>query len=181
MRSSRAPGIPVGRTSVESPIGTLTLLASELGVCSVLFADGRGGPRVDADAVPEDAENAVLRRARDELGQYFGGGRTGFDLPLDLTGTPFQMRVWAEVGRVPYGETVSYGELARRIGCASAARAVGGANARNPVPVIVPCHRVVGARGELTGFGGGLARKRFLLGLESREGAALGSAAGRKR
>ncbi len=179
MRSPNDPGVPVARTTVESPIGPLTLLASDRGLSSALFVGERGGPAACLAGVPEDAEHPVLRRARAELRKYFERTLRAFDVPLDLAGTPFQLRVWAELQRIGYGKTVSYGELARRIGCGPGARAVGGANARNPVSIIVPCHRVVGARGELTGFGGGLARKRFLLDLESDGGAALEGAAQR--
>jgi methylated-DNA-[protein]-cysteine S-methyltransferase len=102
-----------------------------------------------------------------QLAEYFEGRRTTFDIPLELAGSPFQRRVWEALQGIPYGETVSYGELARRVGAPSAARAVGVANRENPVAVIVPCHRVIGADGSLTGFGGGLERKRLLLDLET--------------
>ena len=104
---------------------------------------------------------------RGQLEEYFAGERTLFDVALEMEGTPFQRRVWRELEAIPYGETISYGELARRVGQPSAARAVGLANGRNPVAVIVPCHRVIGADGSLTGYGGGMERKRILLGLES--------------
>jgi methylated-DNA-[protein]-cysteine S-methyltransferase len=146
-------------------------VASRSGLRSIEFGDGGDRARGVFEGSPRDPALSVLRRAREELAEYFEGDRTSFDLPLDLTGTEFQRRVWAEVRRIPYGETVSYGELARRLGRPSAARAVGGANARNPVPIVVPCHRVVGASGQLTGFGGSLARKEFLLGLETGRGA----------
>jgi methylated-DNA-[protein]-cysteine S-methyltransferase len=101
-----------------------------------------------------------------QLAEYFDGTRTAFDLPLDPIGTPFQRTVWRALVEIPYGETVTYGELAQRLGRPSAARAVGLANGRNPIGIIVPCHRVVGANGDLTGYGGGLERKRHLLDLE---------------
>ena len=113
---------------------------------------------------------AVLARAREQLNEYFARTRTTFDLPLDPAGSAFERRVWDALRAIPYGSTVSYGELARRLGDPRATRAVGAANGKNPIPIIVPCHRVVGARGELTGFGGGLDRKRWLL---EHEGAAL--------
>jgi methylated-DNA-[protein]-cysteine S-methyltransferase len=112
----------------------------------------------------------LLERARRQLAEYFARSRTTFDLPLDAVGSVFQRRVWDALRAIPYGTTVSYSELARRLGDSRATRAVGAANGRNPIPIIVPCHRVVGARGELTGFGGGLDRKRWLL---EHEGALL--------
>jgi methylated-DNA-[protein]-cysteine S-methyltransferase len=105
----------------------------------------------------------VLARAGQQLGEYFAGTRTTFDIPLDAPGTAFQRRVWDALRAIPYGTTLSYGELARRLGDVRATRAVGAANGKNPIPIIVPCHRVVGANGALTGFGGGLDRKRWLL------------------
>jgi methylated-DNA-[protein]-cysteine S-methyltransferase len=110
----------------------------------------------------------VLAAAVSQLRDYFAGTLTGFDLPLALEGTDFQRTVWAALQAIPYGARISYGELARRIGLPSASRAVGLANGRNPVSIVVPCHRVVGADGRLTGYGGGLDRKRFLLELEQR-------------
>ena len=111
---------------------------------------------------------AALRRAKRQLREYFDGGRRAFDLPLAPAGTDFQHRVRQELGRIPYGETLSYGELARRVGRPGAARAVGAANGRNPLAVVVPCHRVIGADGALTGYGGGLPVKQALLALERR-------------
>ena len=102
----------------------------------------------------------------EQLGQYFAGDRLDFDLPLAVAGTPFQQRVWAALREIPYGETESYGELANRIGSPGAPRAVGLANGRNPIGIIVPCHRVIGASGSLTGYGGGIERKRQLLDME---------------
>ncbi|HTQ56643.1 MAG TPA: methylated-DNA--[protein]-cysteine S-methyltransferase [Bryobacteraceae bacterium] len=116
----------------------------------------------------ENPSNSLLRRAVAELRAYFAGELREFDLPLDMQGTPFQKRAWDELLRIPYGETRSYGEIARAIGAPKAVRAVGAANGRNPVPIVVPCHRVIGAGGALTGFGGGLPMKRFLLDLEAR-------------
>lgn len=109
---------------------------------------------------------ASLRFARAQLDEYFAGKRQHFELPLHPVGTPFQLMVWQALRRIPYGVTISYGELARRIGKPKAMRAVGAANGRNPLPIVVPCHRVIGADGSLTGFGGGLPIKRHLLGLE---------------
>ena len=114
----------------------------------------------------ETGDTPLLHRLREELDEYFAGRRCTFDLPVRYTGTPFEARAWDELRRIPYGETVSYGELARRIGNPAATRAVAGANARNPVSILVPCHRVIAADGGLGGYGGGLVVKRFLLDLE---------------
>ena len=105
----------------------------------------------------------VLDRVESQLNEYFAGKRTTFDLPLEPSGTDFQLNVWELLRKIPYGVTTSYGELARRLGDPQASRAVGAANGANPIPIIVPCHRVVGSKGELTGFGGGIERKRWLL------------------
>ena len=149
---------------VDSPIGRLTLVATPAGLAGLYVAGHRhaADPEAFGAAVP-----GRLAAAAAQLEEYFAGRRTRFDLELDLAGTAFQRRVWAELLAVGYGETVSYGELARRIGRPRAFRAVGAANGRNPVSIIVPCHRVVAAGGALTGYGGGLDRKRFLLDLES--------------
>jgi methylated-DNA-[protein]-cysteine S-methyltransferase len=149
---------------VPSPIDDL-LLTSEGGAITRLHFS----PHTDDHAVADawvGADDAVLVEARRQLEAYFAGERTTFDLPLAPAGTPFQRQVWHELTCVPYGRTISYGELARRIANPAASRAVGLANGRNPIAVIVPCHRVIGADGSLTGFGGGLDRKRALLALE---------------
>lgn len=125
------------------------------------------GAASDGAAAPGSVVEELLERAQEQLGQYLAGQRRQFDLPLDLSqGTAFQQRVWAACAQIPYGETVSYRELARRAGLPGRARGVGQAMARNPLPLVVPCHRVVGADGRLVGFGGGLALKRRLLALE---------------
>ena len=116
----------------------------------------------DAEIV-DVADHAVLQQAADELGEYFAGTRVDFDVPLDPRGTAFQLAAWSALRTIPYGETVSYGEQAKRLGDPGKARAVGAANGRNPLPIIVPCHRVVGANGHLTGFGGGIETKAWLL------------------
>jgi len=151
-----------------SPIGELVITASASGLTGVWFPGG-GLPGVQPDDGRGPA-SGLLSGAGDQLAQYFAGARTAFDLPLDPPGTAFQRRVWSALRAIPYGTTVSYSELARRLGDVRATRAVGAANGRNPIPIIVPCHRVIGARGELTGFGGGLDRKRWLL---EHEGALL--------
>jgi methylated-DNA-[protein]-cysteine S-methyltransferase len=152
-------------TVVDSPVGPLTLVARDSVLAGCYMQDQRHLP----DPAPFGAADpAAFGAATEQLEEYFEGRRTAFDLPLDLVGTEFQRRVWAELAKIPYGETISYGELARRLGQPGAARAVGLANGRNPIGIIVPCHRVVGASGALTGYGGGLPRKRQLLDLERR-------------
>ena len=168
---------PVSLT-IASPVGELVLVAEEAGLAAVLFERNRHEPHVArardawrplADA-PDGSAASVLAETRAQLEDYFAGGRTTFDLPLAPHGTEFQRRVWDALCAIPYGETISYLDLARRLGDSKATRAVGAANGRNPIPIIVPCHRVVGADGALTGFGGGIERKRWLL---THEGALL--------
>jgi methylated-DNA-[protein]-cysteine S-methyltransferase len=155
-----------------SPVGELLLTASDRALKAVHFPNSPMGPLSvtwSSPAVPLSAgrrggtEEEILERTGAQLAEYFAGTRTTFDLPLDPPGTAFERRVWDALRAIPYGTTVSYGELARRLGDGRATRAVGAANGKNPIPIIVPCHRVVGSRGELTGFGGGLERKRWLL------------------
>jgi methylated-DNA-[protein]-cysteine S-methyltransferase len=147
-------------TVVETPIGPLTLVATTSALREVRFPNGHEvGPGDGAD-VPDDP---VLAQAARELGEYFAGSRLRFDVSLDPQGSPFQLAAWRGLRAIPYGETVSYGEQARRLGHAGKARAIGAANGSNPLPVIVPCHRVIGSDGSLTGFGGGLERKAWLL------------------
>ncbi len=155
-----------GRT-VGSPIGPLHLTATAAGLRTLGWGDEPlrtlpSGPGADPAAV------AVLDRAEAQLAEYFAGERTEFDLPLDPAGTPFQLAAWEALRSIPYGATVSYGEQARRLGDARKARAVGAANGRNPIAIVVPCHRVVGADGSLTGFAGGLETKSWLLDHERR-------------
>jgi methylated-DNA-[protein]-cysteine S-methyltransferase len=151
----------------DSPVGPLTLLAAGGALCG-LYMNGRvpacAGPV--AAGAPDGADASVLGRAADQLGEYFDGERVAFDLPLALRGTVFQRSVWEALLGIGYGQTVSYAQLADRIGRPTAVRAVGHANGRNPVSIIVPCHRVVGSDGSLTGYGGGLDTKRRLLDLE---------------
>ena len=156
---------------VASPIGPLTLVAAGGALAGVYMDAQRHLPGTVAEAAPASQDGpdaAPLAAAARQLTEYFAGQRTEFDLPLEMAGTDFQRRVWAALREIPYGETVSYGELARGLGQASASRAVGLANGKNPFAVVVPCHRVVGSDGSLTGYGGGLDRKRFLLALEQR-------------
>lgn len=151
-----------------SPVGELVLVGSDDGLRSVDWS---------AAGVPETAEGScgVLEEARRQLQAYFRGELVRFALPLDLVGTEFQLAAWQALAEIPYGETRTYSEQARRIGRPSAVRAVGAANGRNPIPIVLPCHRVVGANGALVGFGGGLERKAWLLAHET----AVRSAGGR--
>jgi methylated-DNA-[protein]-cysteine S-methyltransferase len=155
-------------TRFPSPVGELLLTASDTALTGVYFATSRRGPPpTDRAGWTEDngqgPAGALLARVRQQLTEYFDGTRTTFDLPLEALGSGFEHRVWNALRTIPYGTTLSYGELARRLGDVNSTRAVGAANGKNPIPIIVPCHRVVGARGDLTGFGGGLDRKRWLL------------------
>ena len=152
----------MGATRLPSPIGDLVITASDSGLTGVWFP-GKGPV---AAARPDDERgpaSTLLARASEQLAEYFAGTRTTFDLLLDAGGTAFERRVWDALRTIPYGTTLSYSELARRLGDPRATRAVGAANGKNPIPIIVPCHRVIGANGALTGFGGGLDRKRWLL------------------
>ena len=151
----------------ESPLGPITLLAEDDRLCGLFFlAEHRHAPTEDrwGDRTPGAR---ALAEVADQLDAYFAGERTTFDLPLALRGTPFQQQVWTELQQIPHGTTVSYAQLADRIGRPNAVRAVGAANGRNPVSIVIPCHRVVGTDGSLTGYGGGTPRKQALLTLES--------------
>lgn len=148
---------------MNSPIGRLLLVRNDRGVEQIGFQDGPR-PLKLSPAWIEDA--GALADVRRELEEYCAGQRREFTVPLALAGTPFQLRVWNALLEIPYGETISYGELAARIGQPTASRAVGLANGANPIPVIVPCHRVIGSNGSLTGYGGGLPIKQRLLALE---------------
>ncbi len=150
---------------MDSPVGTLRLVADSQGLREIWFERERHPKKAHAGWV-RAAE--PLAFARVQLEEYFAGERQDFELPLHPVGTPFQLAVWNELGRIPYGVTISYGELARRIEQPLAVRAVGAANGRNPLPIVLPCHRVIGANGSLTGFGGGLPTKRYLLAMEDR-------------
>ncbi|WP_049622758.1 methylated-DNA--[protein]-cysteine S-methyltransferase [Frateuria defendens] len=154
---------PLYYDDLPTPIGRLRLVADAQGLREVWFERGRH------QRAPEPAwvrSPEALAFARVQLEDYFAGTRQHFELPLHPLGTPFQLAVWRELAHIPYGATISYAELARRIGQPQAVRAVGAANGRNPLPIVLPCHRVIGSDGSLTGFGGGLPTKRFLLSLE---------------
>lgn len=148
----------------ESPVGTLTLVSNGEALAALAFDN----PRYSIAAHPP-GKDKVLDQARRELDAYFAGKLRAFETPLALHGTPFQQRVWAALKTIPYGATRSYAQQAAAIGAPKAVRAVGLANGRNPVAIIVPCHRVIGANGALTGYGGGVERKRILLELEQGE------------
>ncbi len=150
-------------TTFPSPIGELLLVGDGEVLRGLHITEGRRPMRVRDTWRQADEPFAEVVC---QLGEYFAGERTEFELPCEATGAEFDRRVWSELERIPYGRTVSYGEVARTIGEPSAARAVGVANGRNPIAIVVPCHRVIGADGSLTGYGGGLDRKRFLLELE---------------
>lgn len=154
---------------LPTPIGRLRLVADDKGLREVWFENGRH--RREPDPAWTRSTEA-LAFARVQLEEYFAGTRQAFELPLHPLGTPFQLAVWNELARIPYGTTVSYAHVARRIGQPQAVRAVGAANGRNPLPIVLPCHRVIGSNGNLTGFGGGLPTKRYLLAME--EGVARG-------
>lgn len=150
-------------TQLDSPVGRLRLVATDQGLSRLLFDE-----QADADAHPDgDSTRAddhpVLAAATTQLEEYFAGHRQEFDIPLDLTGTEFQRAAWSALASVPYGETRSYRQQAEAIGRPKAVRAIGAANGRNPIPIVLPCHRIVGSDGSLTGYGGGLSIKEYLL------------------
>jgi methylated-DNA-[protein]-cysteine S-methyltransferase len=149
-------------TTIESPVGELLLTSDGTSLTRLLFAPFEIDPTWTEEPCP------ALDAAVTQLGEYFDGSRTAFDLPLEPAGTTFQQTVWLALRDIPYAETINYGQLAVRVGNRNASRAVGLANGRNPISIVVPCHRVIGANGSLTGYGGGLDRKRALLDLERR-------------
>ena len=151
--------------TMESPVGKLKLVASGKGLVAVLWQNNRP-TRMRLDEAIDDDQHPVLQETERQLGEYFSGKRKEFSVPLDMRGTAFQKSVWEALLAIPFGETRSYGQLARQLGNPNATRAVGAANGRNPLSIIVPCHRVIGSSGSLTGFGGGLEIKARLLSLE---------------
>jgi methylated-DNA-[protein]-cysteine S-methyltransferase len=150
-------------TWIESPVGQLLLVADEGGLLEIAFAEGRTAPVVDPAWING---GALLREPVRQLDAFFAGQLRDFDLPLKPEGTAFQQRVWKLLREIPFGETISYGELARRAGNPAASRAVGLANGSNPIAIVIPCHRVIGSNGKLTGYGGGLQNKRWLIDFE---------------
>jgi len=156
-------------TYMESPVGRLLLAGDETGLHRVAFAEGGKALQPEPDW-RKDAR--PLRQAVEQLNAYFAGDLRTFDLPLRMEGTPFQLAVWRALQDIPYGETASYGEIARRVGTPQGSRAVGLANVSNPIAIVVPCHRVIGSNGKLTGYGGGLNNKETLLALERKHASA---------
>jgi len=152
---------------VASPIGSLKLVASDKGLVAVLW-ENDNPRRVRLSELVECSEHPILVRTQKELDEYFAGKRDAFTVPLDMRGTPFQKQVWEALLGIPFGETRTYGQLANQLGNPKATRAVGAANGRNPLAILVPCHRVIGFSGKLTGFAGGLEAKAHLLRLEGR-------------
>jgi methylated-DNA-[protein]-cysteine S-methyltransferase len=152
------------QTVMDTPIGPLLLVAGDGGLQEIRFGAG-GEPRPPAEDRQAHGTD-ILREARAQLAAYFAGRLRELDLPLAPRGGPFELRVWKALLEIPYGTTCSYSDIARRLGSPGASRAVGAANGRNPLPIVVPCHRVIGADGSLTGYGGGLETKRYLLRLE---------------
>lgn len=156
--------LPVLWSHIDSPVGRLFVAASDDGVRAIEFPRNRHPVRRDGEWI--EGLHPLIDEAQRQLDQFFAGKRRVFDLPLAPRGTPFQLTVWNALRAIPFGETWTYGDLARHIGQSSAVRAVGAANGRNPIPIVIPCHRVIGSDGSLTGFGGGLPTKEFLLRLE---------------
>lgn len=151
-------------TTIDSPVGPLLLAASDDGLHAIEFK--KTAHPVKRDDTWHEGDHPLLQQAHHQLGEYFATTRITFDLPLAPRGTEFQRAVWHALASIPYGETISYAQLAARVDRPTASRAVGAANGRNPLPIVLPCHRVIGANGSLTGFGGGLPTKQFLLQLE---------------
>ncbi|HHO48939.1 MAG TPA: methylated-DNA--[protein]-cysteine S-methyltransferase [Desulfobacteraceae bacterium] len=151
-------------SSIDTPLGRVTLFADGRGLTGIVLP---GTERRELSSwYPDAGRNQILDEAARQIMEYLDGRRTVFSLPLSLTGTPFRLRVWEEIGKIPYGRTASYRDIALRLGHRNKARAVGGAANANPLPLIIPCHRVIGADGNLTGFAGGLGMKKKLLRLE---------------
>ncbi len=156
--------VPIYYGYCESPLGDLTLRSNGTLLTGLFLPDHKGWPGPAANYQRSDF---LLTPVREQLAEYFAGQRRQFDVPLQLAGTPFQLLVWRELVKIPFGTTITYVELAQRVGQPSASRAVGNANGRNPISIIVPCHRVIGANGKLTGYAGGVAKKQWLLDQEA--------------
>lgn len=167
LRATRNPMTYVHKI-MQSPVGMLTLVASDKGLAAVLWADEEPR-RVRLDRGKLDNNHPILLEAEKQLNEYFAGKRQSFSLNLDFQGTPFQQKVWQTLLAIPFGETRSYGQLAKGLGNPKAMRAVGAANGKNPISIIAPCHRVIGATGKLTGFAGGLNAKSYLLNFEAEQ------------
>ena len=154
-------------TTMDSPVGELTIVATDNGIRAIIWPDDDSA-RVPLGESTRDPAHHVLAAAVTQLAEYFAGDRQEFDLPLDPSGSDFQRQAWVALREIPYGETISYGEQAERLGDRNKARAVGAANGKNPISIVVPCHRVIGSSGSLTGFAGGLDAKNWLLDHERR-------------
>jgi methylated-DNA-[protein]-cysteine S-methyltransferase len=161
---------------IASPVGDLKLVASNDGLAAILW-ENDDPKRVRLNIVAKDDNHRVLLETERQLNEYFSGRRKTFDLTLDFSGTAFQKKVWQALLTIPFGETRSYGQIAKQIGCPNAVRAVGAANGKNPISIVAPCHRVIGSTGELTGFAGGLETKAHLLGLEGAKAKPIKTAA----
>ena len=157
-------------TKIESPVGNLWLIASEKGLHALVWDKDLKQTKYKKlfKELTESKSHPVIAKAARQLKEYFSGKRKDFDVPLAPTGTEFQMKAWKQLSRIPYGKTISYAEQAKRLGNTKASRAVGTANSRNPISIIVPCHRVIAKSGSLSGFGGGVHNKKFLLELEQK-------------
>lgn len=166
-RNGTAPGsrnvsMSLAYAFIPSPVGRLKVVATDRGLAAILW-ENEDPHRVRLGTMLENPHHPIVIQVQAELGEYFAGTRTAFTVPLDMTGTAFQRRVWSALLAIPFGETRTYGELARQLGSPNASRAVGAANGKNPISIITPCHRMIGSDGSLTGFAGGLATKQFLL------------------
>ena len=159
---------PLYRATHRTPVGELTLIASDRGLRAILWPNERSQNAGIARQTLRKPDHPVLRQASTQLDEYFAGTRERFELPLDLQGTRFQLAAWRALADIPFGATTSYGQQARALGAPTAARAMGAANRANPVCIVLPCHRVIGANGALTGFAGGLPTKQWLLDHEAR-------------
>ena len=166
MKATKEKQTTYSYKTMKSPVGVLKLVASERGLAAILW-ENDDPKRVRLGPLVEDKKHPVLLEAERQLNDYFAGKLKKFSLKFDFAGTEFQKDVWEALAQIPFGETRSYGEIAREIGRPKAVRAVGAANGKNPISIIVPCHRVIGSNGELTGFAGGLKAKAFLLQTES--------------
>lgn len=158
---------------VETPLGRMLVMSDAGRLVGLHFREDRHQPMLE-QAWTRDSGDAVIERTRYQLAEYFAGTRREFDVPMEPRGTPFQQRVWTVLTEIPYGTTTTYGRMARRLGQPTATRAVGAANGRNPISILVPCHRAIGADGSLTGYAGGLERKKALLELEQAWGTRTG-------
>jgi methylated-DNA-[protein]-cysteine S-methyltransferase len=157
--------MPLAYKKIDSPVGKLTLVASDKGLVAILWENDKPN-RVRLSELVEEDSHSVLIEAERQLKEHFTGKRKTFSVPLDIRGTSFQRSVWEALLAIPFGETKTYGQLAKQLGNPQATRAVGAANGRNPISIIVPCHRVIGSSGKLTGFAGGLENKERLLNME---------------